>query len=470
MQSLTVAPFIRDSFESFQKSACGITLDVGRQRISQKELLDLIDFVKEKKLIESFNEMRQGKVVNPTEGRSALHTSLRDPSPEAPHAKEIHETLERFCKFADNVRSWKWRGSAGDRITDVINIGIGGSDMGPRTVWNALRSAQPEINLHFLASADGVIFDRITSSLDPYKTLVVISSKSFKTQETKSNAKEIFDWLLKAGIGPEGVKNHVVVVSAKKDAAEFFGLPKENYFPIWDWVGGRFSVWGAIGLPVAIALGSDIFKRFLAGAHMMDKHASFTELQNNLPALMAMFAYWNTVKLDVSSFCFLPYDERLRTMVDWLQQLEMESLGKSTKPDGSPVVGKTSLTVWGGHGNESQHSFYQWLREGTAKTAIDVCWCKKPGHNHRELDKVLMANAKAQTEALVTRDTGSKYFNVVSTVTLDDLTPERLGALMALYEHKTTMLGTLFGINAFDQPGVELGKKLAQSVYQSDIN
>ena len=297
--------------------------------------------------------------------------------------------------------------------------------------------------------------------------MVVISSKSFKTQETQANAKEIFEWLLKAGITHEGFKNHVVVVSAKEDAAEFFGLPKDNYFPIWDWVGGRFSVWGAIGLPVAIALGSGIFKRFLAGAHMMDKHASFTELQNNLPALMAMFAYWNTVKLDVSSFCFLPYDERLRTMVDWLQQLEMESLGKSTKPDGSPIVGKTSLAVWGGHGNESQHSFYQWLREGTAKNAIDVCWCKKPGHNHKELDRVLMANAKAQTEALVTRDIGNKYFNVVSTITLDDLTPERLGALMALYEHKTTMLGTLFGINAFDQPGVELGKKLALQAYLS---
>ncbi|WP_251570875.1 glucose-6-phosphate isomerase [Parasutterella muris] len=467
MQSLTTAPFIRDSFESFQKSACGITLDLGRQRISQKELLGLIDFVKEKRMIESFNEMRQGKIVNPSEGRSALHTSLRDPSPKAPHAKEVHETLERFCKFADNVKSWKWRGSAGDRITDVINIGIGGSDMGPRTVWNALRSAQPEINLHFLASADGVVFDRVTSTLDPYKTLVVISSKSFKTQETQSNAKEIFKWFFKAGLKQDKLKNHIVVVSAKEDAADFYGLPRENYFPIWDWIGGRFSVWGAIGLPVAIALGSEIFKRFLAGAHQMDKHASFTPLQENLPALMAMFAYWNVTKLDVSSFCFLPYDERLRTMVDWLQQLEMESLGKSTKPDGSSVIGKTSLAVWGGHGNESQHSFYQWLREGTANTAIDVCWCKKPGHNHSELNRVLMANAKAQTEALVTRDPSSKYFNVVSTITLDDLTPESLGALMAMYEHKTTMLGTLFGVNAFDQPGVEFGKLLAREILDS---
>lgn len=470
MKSLTVTPFIRDSFENFKKNACGITLDLGRQRISQSELLSLIDFVGKKRMIESFNDMRKGKIVNTSEHRSALHTSLRDPSTSVPHAREVHETLERFCNFADEVRNWKWRGCAGDRITDVINIGIGGSDMGPRTVYNALRASKPEINLHFLASADGIIFDRITSSLDPFKTLVVISSKSFKTQETQANAKEILEWLKNGGVPQNNLHKHVVVVSAKPDAAEFFGLPKENYFPIWDWVGGRFSVWGAIGLPVAIALGSDIFRRFLTGAHEMDEHASHSPLQNNLPALMAMFAYWNSTHLDVSSYCFLPYDERLRSMVDWLQQLEMESLGKSTKPDGTPVIGKTSLTVWGGHGNESQHSFYQWLREGTAKTAIDVFWCEKPGHSHKELNKVLMANARAQTEALVTRDKDSKYFNVVSTITTKELTPESLGALMAMYEHKTTMLGTLFGVNAFDQPGVELGKKLAQKAYAESEN
>lgn len=464
MKSLTVTPFIRDSFENYRKSACRITLDIGRQRINQKELLSLIDFVQKKRMIESFNEMRKGKIVNASEQRSALHTSLRDPSPNAPYAKEVHETLEKFCKLAEDVRNWKWRGCTGDRITDVINIGIGGSDMGPKTVYNALRSNRPEIKLHFLASADGVVFDRITSELDPFKTLIVISSKSFKTQETRVNAQEIISWLKKAGIPEKDFKHHVVIVSAKPDAAEDFGLPKENFFPIWDWVGGRFSVWGAIGLPVAIALGAETFKRFLAGAHMMDQHASTAPLQDNLPALMAMFAYWNAEKLDVSTYCFLPYDERLRVMVYWLQQLEMESLGKSTAPDGTPIPGRTCLAVWGGHGNESQHSFYQFLREGTDKTAIDVCWCENPGHNHKELNKVLMANARAQTEALVTRDPKSKYFNVVSTITLEELTPETLGSLMAMYEHKTTMLGTLFGINAFDQPGVELGKQLAKEV------
>ena len=207
MKSLTVTPFIRDSFENYQKSACGITLDIGRQRINQKELLSLIDFVKEKKMIESFNEMRKGKIVNASEHRSALHTSLRDPSPDAPHAAEVHQTLEAFCKFAEDVRNWKWRGCSGDRITDVINIGIGGSDMGPKCVYNALRPNKPEIKLHFLASADGVIFDRITSVLDPFSTLIVISSKSFKTQETRANTQEILDWLKKAGIPEKDFKH-----------------------------------------------------------------------------------------------------------------------------------------------------------------------------------------------------------------------------------------------------------------------
>lgn len=469
MKSNAKAPFLKDSFDNFRKEACGITLDLGQQRITSKELSNLIDFVNKKGMIRCFNEMRRGDIVNLSENRSALHTSLRDPSPCAPYAKVVHETLTRFCLFAEEVRNGLKRGATGHCFTDIINVGIGGSDMGPRVVYNALRSPNPDITVHFLASADGVTFDRVTSSLDPFKTLVVISSKSFKTQETQANAKEIIAWLEKGGVEEVDLKKHVVVVSAKPDAAEFFGLPQENFFPIWDWVGGRFSVWGATGLPIAIALGTEKFKSFLNGAHKMDEHASLTPLEDNLPALMAMFAYWNCTSMDITSYCFLPYDERLRTMVDWLQQLEMESLGKSTKPDGTPVYGRTSLTVWGGHGNESQHSFYQWLREGTAKTAIDICWCKKPGHEHKELNKVLMANAYAQTEALGVRNPNEPYFNVVSSLTIDELIPERLGALMALYERKTTMLGTLFGINAFDQPGVELGKKLAIKMYNANV-
>lgn len=456
-------------FENYKKKACGITLDLSRQKISQKDFSSLLEFLQSRKVIESFNDMRQGKTVNISEQRSALHTSLRDPSPFAPHAKEVKETLERVCKFADNIRNRQWKGITGEPITDVINIGIGGSELGPRTVYNALRKEKNQIKLHFLAPADGIIFDRITEGLNPFKTLVVISSKSFKTLETQANSAEILNWFNKAGIEGKDLSKHVVVVSSKLEAPEQIGIPKSNFFPIWDWVGGRFSVWSAAGLPIAIALGSDVFRRFLAGAHEMDEHASHFPLMDNLPALMAAFAYWNVNKVDVSSFCFLPYDERLRTMVDWLQQLEMESLGKSISTSGKPVVGKTSLPVWGGHGNESQHSFFQWLREGTSRNAIDVCWCKTPGHLQKELNKVLMSNVNAQIEALIMRNANSMYFNVLSTLTLDNLEPETLGALMALYEHKTTMLGTLLDINPFDQPGVELGKILAKKVIEETI-
>lgn len=237
-------------------------------------------------------------------------------------------------------------------------------------------------------------------------------------------------------------------------------LPEANFFPIWDWVGGRFSVWSSIGLPCAIALGSEVFRQLLAGAHAMDEHVANTPPEDNLALTLALLSY-RDVQEGVMTHCYLPYDERLRMMVFWLQQLEMESLGKSTAIEGGRVACRTGQGVWGGHGNESQHSFYQWLREGTASTSVDLLWCEKPGHKHADLHRVLIANAKAQADALALRDTKSGYRNYVTTIAIDELTPARLGALMALYEHKTTMLGTLFGINPFDQPGVELGKQLS---------
>lgn len=400
--------------------------------------------------------------MNPTEGRQALHTSLRDPSTDAPYAQRVHNTLNRICKFANEVNNSKWLGCSGETITDIINIGIGGSDMGPKAVYNALRPSDPKLRVHFLASADGVSLDRVTAGLDPYRTLVVVSSKSFSTLETLSNTREIFVWLENAGIKKADYKQHVIAVSANEEAPNLLGIPEANFFPIWDWVGGRFSVWGAIGLPVAVALGEDVFRRFLTGAHLMDEHSVSAPIQYNLPALLSILSYWNKEKEEVSSYCFLPYDERLSTLVFWLQQLEMESLGKNKTLEGGPVLEKTCIPVWGGHGNESQHSFYQFLRQGTAKTALDICWCKRPGHSHDELHRILIANAKAQTEALMTRDKDDEYFNVANTIVLDELTPERLGSLMAMYENKTVMLGSLLGINPFDQQGVELGKILAK--------
>lgn len=443
-------------------SACGIHLNVGRQRIDDKEFRSLLELAEEKQVLQANRAMQRGDVVNKSEGRSALHTALRDSSFDAPKHDEITRARDRFLQCASDIRTGLWTGCRGDMITDVINVGIGGSEMGPRAVYHALRNPVQTIRLHFLTAADGVIFDRVVSGLNPFKTLVVVSSKSFKTRETQVNTAAIDQWLLDAGICGKDRNKHIVVVSANPHAGEEMNLPEDNFFPIWDWVGGRFSVWSAIGLPDAVALGSEVFRDFLAGAHAMDNHVRTAEPAKNVALLLALFSYWNSTHHGISSHCFLPYDERLRTIVNWLQQLEMESLGKNRTSAGALVDGRTGQAVWGGHGDESQHSFYQWLREGTSPSSVDLLWCEKPGHRHAELHRVLNANAKAQAEALVTRSKEDTVFNAVTTIAIDELTPATLGALMAMYEHKTTMLGTLYGLNPFDQPGVELGKKLSR--------
>lgn len=447
--------------------SCGIRLDFSNQKLDQSVLDGLVKLALDRGIQKTFNAMRQGEVVNLSEKRSALHTSLRDPSKDVPFGLEVHQSLEKIIKFAEAVRSGKWLGATGEKIRTVVNIGIGGSDMGPRAVWHALRPNHPKIDIRFLAAADGVTFDRIFSDLDAASTLIVVSSKSWRTQETHFNALAALEWFKNQGIDGKNLAKHVVVVSSNPNAANSLNLPQENQFPIWDWVGGRFSVWSAIGLPVAVGLGAKVFLELLSGAHCMDEHASIAPITSNLPALLALIAYRNITQLGVSSYCFLAYDERLRIVVDWLQQLEMESLGKHRTTTGQAVDTPTAIAVWGGHGNESQHSFYQWLREGTSKTAIDICWSIKPGHSHKQLHNVLIANAKAQTKALTSREQGDENFNVVTVLTLEILDAKTLGSLMALYEHKTVMLAFLFGLNAFDQPGVELGKKLAREILGS---
>ena len=456
-------PFLRDgALDRAYATACGIRLDISRQRLSGVDLDRLLELAEEKGLKAAYARMVHGEIVNPSEGRAALHTSLRSWNPKAPHFDEVNLERERMLAFAGMVRDGRWRGCRGDRITDVINIGIGGSEMGPRAVWHALRPANPDIRLHFLSSVDGVLLERTLAECLPRSTLVIVSSKSFTTRETQVNAAAVDQWLLDNGIVGADRAKHMVVVSANPHAADNMCLPPQNFFHLWDWVGGRFSVWSAIGLPVAIGLGPDAFREFLQGANEMDRHALDAPVESNLPALLALLAYWNATRLEITSHCLLPYDERLRITVSWLQQLEMESLGKNHTPDGHLIPGHTGLGVWGANGNEAQHSFYQWLREGTGRTSIDIVWSEMPGHRYAEHYRVLLANARAQAEALVTRDPQSPFFNAVSAIVIDAVTPRRLGAFMAMYEHKTTMLGTLFGINPFDQPGVELGKRLSK--------
>lgn len=453
----------RDTIQSTIRTFNGITLDFGRQRFDAKEFERLIALAREKKILESFRAMCAGAVVNKSENRQVLHTALRDPGLNGPYAKEIHETLDRVYDFADKIREGIWTGASGEVITDVLNVGIGGSDLGPKVVYEALRPAVPKIRAHFLSAADPILFDRIISQLDPHKTVVVISSKSFNTVETRANAEEVIAWLKRSGVSDDGLKHHVVTVSANSKAHEIYGLPKENHYPIWEWVGGRFSVWSAIGLPVAISLGSDVFREFLLGAHEMDTHTKTEDIENNLPASLALFEYFNCHEKEAPNYFFLSYDERLRRFSEWLQQLEMESLGKVVNLDGTPFAGKGCPSVCGGHGNEGQHSYYQWIREGAWSNSIDVCLVLSRTSN--QLEKVQRANYEGQLEALSKKECAFST-NAISSLVLEGLGPKMLGELMSMYEHKTALLGILFGVNAFDQPGVELGKKITKFYLQ----
>ncbi len=442
----------------------GVFLEFSRQYNCEEIICDLNLFKNIRSMYEFHQMMINGDIVNGSESRQALHTCLRSFSSRLLEDKNAEYQRDRILKFADQVRFGDWCGCNGDHITDVINIGIGGSDMGPRMVYHALRESIPQIRLHFLSTVDGHLLSRILDVCNPFTTLVVVSSKSFKTRETLVNARAVDQWFAEAGITGSKRIQHIVVASANPSAYEIMQLPQDNQFSFWEWVGGRFSVWGAVGLPLAITLGPEVFLELLHGAEEMDKHSIEAPLENNLPATLALLAYWNIRKLGIKSHCVLPYDERLRVMVPWLQQLEMESLGKKSQ-DSDQLTGQL---VWGANGNEGQHSFYQWLREGTDKSSIDLILCEKANHRYPEHHRVLLANAKAQAEALVTRPNPEQFYNALTVIKIDELTPRRLGALMAMYEHKTTMLGSLLGINPFDQPGVELGKKLSLRVEQGE--
>jgi len=375
---------------------------------------------------------------------------------------------ERQRNFAVAIRSGAWAGAGGQRITDVINIGIGGSDAGPRLVCQALQHVADGPRVHFVSNVDGSVLARLLPQLEPARTLVIVSSKSLTTRETLLNAAAARAWLEAAGISGSKLSQHMVVVSAKPKAAELLGLPPGNRFSLWDWVGGRFSVWSAVGLPAMLSLGPERFDALLDGARNMDRHALEAPPEVNLPVNLALVELWNCAVLQMPTLCVLPYDDRLAPMLSWLQQLQMESLGKSRRIDGAMSDIPTGPVVWGGIGTDAQHTFLQLLRQGTARTAVDVICVEQPDHGYLEHHKVLIANAHAQVEALVTADADSLAANAVSLISIDRLTPERLGSLMALYEHKVVMEAALLGINAFDQPGVELAKAVARRLERDE--
>ena len=482
----------------FTAKACGLNLDFSKQRIDAESLSALLALAKERDLSGWTQRLFAGEPINHTENRAVMHMALRAPRGQAmfacgePVSDTVHAVLDRMEIFSERVRNGQWRGAIGDAITDVVNIGIGGSDLGPRMVCAALGGPEvPGPRVHFVANVDATQLVDTLANLNPAQTLFVVTSKTFTTQETMANARSARRWLIER-LGADAVPNHFVAVSTNLIAVAEFGIAAENCFAFWDWVGGRYSVWSAVGLSVMLRLGATQFRALLAGAHAMDRHFLETPAERNLPCLMALLAVWNDAAQDCASQVVAPYAQRLCYFVAWLQQLEMESNGKSVMRDGAPAQ-RTSPAVWGDVGSNSQHAFFQMLHQGTAVHAVDFILPLRAAHAFPEQQRLLMANALAQAAALMRGKTAQEVraellARGVSGDALEAAIPHRvfpgnrpssllllpqldafhLGALMALYEHRTFVLSVLWGVNAFDQWGVELGKQLAVQLLRPD--
>ena len=471
----------------FCVSAAGLRLDLSKQMIDQGTLDDLLQLADDSAVATGIAAMFAGETINNTEARPALHTALRMAvagHDEVPHANVIRETHVAMEKFVTAVHAGERRGFSGKAFTDVVNIGIGGSHLGPQLACDALRyEADRKLNAHFLANVDGGEFERVLQDLNPETTLFVVASKSFSTVETRLNANSARQWLLAASGNEASVERHFVAVSANTTRAAEFGINPGDIFPMWDWVGGRYSMWSAIGLPIALAYGMRTFDDLLRGAAAMDVHFAETEAALNLPVLMALTGVWNTNFLGADSYAVVPYDDRLRFLPEYLQQLEMESNGKSTAATGSAVNSATAPITWGGLGTNAQHAFFQLLHQGTRLVPLDLIVSLTHPVARQEHHDLLVANCFAQAEGLMTgrkveADADAHLAAHRSTpgnrpssmLTVEALTAATLGALIALYEHKTYVQSLIWEINAFDQWGVELGKALATTIMSELTN
>jgi len=449
-----------------------VCADFSRMHATPATLDLLTALADERDLATQIEALFQGETVNNTEGRAALHTALRDPKADA----DVSGELQRFLDYADAVRSGALTGSSGAAFRTIVNIGIGGSDLGPRFVTAALRetggSDAPDVR--FVAGLDGIELRRALSDADPASTLFIVCSKTFTTLETLTNARAARDWLAGA-LGEASVTAHFAAVSVNASAMDEFGVGAEARFVMWDWVGGRYSVWSPVGLSLAIAIGAANFRELLAGAHAMDTHFRRAPLQENIPVLHGLLSVWQQNFIGLDQHLVLPYDERLRLLPEYLQQLWMESLGKSVRKDGTPVDYPTGASLWGSAGSASQHSFAQWLHQGTAKTVVDYVGTAN-GMSGDDADAHLqsLANMLAQVEVLArgsAADSGAEELrahrahpgNRPSTILLlRELTPAALGMLLAIYEHSVYVQSVIWGINPFDQYGVEQGKAVAR--------
>lgn len=484
-----------DRFDRFVIEEDGLLLDLSKNRITEATLGHLIDLAKTIDLESWRDRMFAGEPINLTEGRAVLHVALRNRSnrPILADGEDVmpavNAVLDQMRSFTDRVRSGEWRGHTGQTITDIVNIGIGGSDLGPLMVTEALKPyGRADLRSHFVSNVDGAHLVHCLEGLDPARTLFIIASKTFTTQETMTNAASARTWLVD-GLGDEAaVAKHFVAVSTNDDAVAAFGIDTANMFAFWDWVGGRYSLWSAIGLPIALAVGMDRFEELLSGAHAMDEHFRTAPLEKNMPVLLGLIGVWYRNFFGAASHALLPYDQHLHRLPAYLQQGDMESNGKTIRRDGARVDYETGPIIWGEPGTNGQHAFYQLIHQGTELIPADFlasAVSQTPLGDHQGK---LLANFLAQTEALAFGKTtaearaelqaaglsGAKLEALLphklfegnkptNGILYPKLTPHMLGRLITLYEHKIFTQGIVWGINSFDQWGVELGKQLAQA-------
>ena len=473
-----------------------ILVDFSKNKINQETLKLLRQLAKESALDEAINAMFTGEKINRTENRAVLHTALRNRSNTPVYVDgkdvmpEVNAVLAKMSAFCDRVISGEWKGYTGKAITDVVNIGIGGSDLGPYMVTEALRPYKNHLNMHFVSNVDGTHIAETLKKVNPENTLFLVASKTFTTQETMTNANSARDWLLAAAKDNSAVAKHFAALSTNGKAVAEFGIDTNNMFEFWDWVGGRYSLWSAIGLSIALSIGFDNFEALLSGAHEMDKHFRTAPLENNIPATLALVGLWNTNFLGAQTEAILPYDQYLHRFAAYFQQGNMESNGKYVDRNGNVIRDyQTGPIIWGEPGTNGQHAFYQLIHQGTMLIPCDFI---APAQSHNPLGdhhSKLLSNFFAQTEALAfgkTKEeveaefvkagksldevkdivpfkvfTGNKPTN---SILVQKMTPFVLGALIAMYEHKIFAQGVIFNIFSFDQWGVELGKQLANRI------
>jgi len=487
----------RSRFDAFSVTFEDILLDYSKNRVTADTMKLLRDLAQEAGLAAMIGRMFGGEKINSTEGRAVLHVALRNRGnrPIQVDGQDVmpavNAVLKHMRSFTEAVRSGQWTGYTGRRITDVVNIGIGGSDLGPVMVTEALKPyAQRNLNLHFVSNVDGTHIAETLRGLNPESTLFLVASKTFTTQETMTNAQTARAWFLKSAGDEKHIAKHFAALSTNEAAVKKFGIDPANMFEFWDWVGGRYSLWSAIGLPIALSIGMDGFEELLAGAHAMDEHFRTAPPERNLPVVLALLGIWYNNFFDAQTLAILPYDQYLHRFAAYFQQGDMESNGKSVAKDGQQIADyQTGPIVWGEPGTNGQHAFYQLIHQGTKLIPCDFI---APAQSQNPIDDhhpILLSNFFAQTEALMMGKTeaqvraelvkegksGEALESLVphkvfqgnrptNSILFKKLTPRTLGSLIAMYEHKIFTQGVIWNVNSFDQWGVELGKQLAKAI------